>query len=173
VEWQPYATLKEVGTSLRIQNLDQWFTSLYTYFKEKGFACIVTSRVVNLLTLGFTIFFSGFLLLYVDWTYLRTECAVGLYKLNSVVAHSSKPPGLVPTLESIPIYNVKYRLQAFAFTFQYAPPTARRTAARATSCATPPTPPRCATAARSPTSSSSSTSSSSRSTGPGAWWGPC
>ena len=67
--------LKEVGTSLRIQNLDAWFTSLYTYFKEKGFACIVTSRVVNLLTLGFTIFFSGFLLLYVDWTYLRTECA--------------------------------------------------------------------------------------------------
>lgn len=67
--------LKEVGTSLRIQNLDQWFTSLYTYFKEKGFACIVTSRVVNLLTLGFTIFFSGFLLLYVDWKYLRTACA--------------------------------------------------------------------------------------------------
>jgi autophagy-related protein 9 len=67
--------LKEVGTSLRIQNLDQWFSSLYAYFKGKGFACIVTSRVVNLLTLGFTIFFSGFLLLYVDWTYLRTACA--------------------------------------------------------------------------------------------------
>ena len=59
----------------RRATLPRRFTSLYTYFKEKGFACIVTSRVVNILTLGFTIFFSGFLLLYVDWTYLRTACA--------------------------------------------------------------------------------------------------
>jgi len=40
---------------------------LRPWVTEKGFYCIITSRVVNLLTLGFTIFFSGFLLLYVDW----------------------------------------------------------------------------------------------------------
>ena len=67
--------MKERGTSLGIQNLDAWFTSLYSYFKEKGFHCIVVGRVVNLLTLGFTIFFSGFLLLYVDWEALGGSCA--------------------------------------------------------------------------------------------------
>ena len=67
--------MKERGTSLGIQNLDAWFNSLYSYFKEKGFHCIVVGRVVNLLTLGFTIFFSGFLLLYVDWEALGGSCA--------------------------------------------------------------------------------------------------
>ena len=67
--------MKERGTSLGIRNLDAWFDSLYSYFKEKGFHCIVVGRVVNLLTLGFTIFFSGFLLLYVDWEALGGSCA--------------------------------------------------------------------------------------------------
>ena len=70
-------TLEERGghASLRIENLDKWFASLYSYFEGKGFWCIVTSRVVNVLTLGFTVAFSAFLLLYVDWQTLRTECA--------------------------------------------------------------------------------------------------
>ena len=70
-------TLDERGShaSLRIENLDKWFAALYSYFEGKGFWCIVTSRVVNVLTLGFTIAFSAFLLLYVDWETLRTECA--------------------------------------------------------------------------------------------------
>ena len=67
--------LKERARSLRIDNLDAWFTSLYDYYHDKGFYCIVTSRVVNLLTLGFTIVFSAWLLLFVDWRYLSTECA--------------------------------------------------------------------------------------------------
>mmetsp|Transcript_8130 Transcript_8130/g.32062 ORF Transcript_8130/g.32062 Transcript_8130/m.32062 type:complete len:807 (-) Transcript_8130:519-2939(-) len=65
----------EVGSSMRIRNLDAWFQALYQYFKEKGFYCIVTSRVVNLLTLGFTIFLSGFILLYLDFAYLSGQCA--------------------------------------------------------------------------------------------------
>jgi autophagy-related protein 9 len=70
-------TLEERGShaSLRIENLDKWFAALYAYFEGKGFWCIVTSRVVNVLTLGFTVAFSAFLLLYVDWETLRTECA--------------------------------------------------------------------------------------------------
>ena len=70
-------TLEERGShaSLRVENLDKWFAALYSYFEGKGFWCIVTSRVVNVLTLGFTIAFSAFLLLYVDWETLRTECA--------------------------------------------------------------------------------------------------
>ena len=70
-------TLDERGShaSLRIENLDKWFAALYSYFEGKGFWCIVTSRVINVLTLGFTVAFSAFLLLYVDWETLRTECA--------------------------------------------------------------------------------------------------
>ena len=65
----------EVGSSLRIRNLDAWFQALYQYYKEKGFYCIVTSRVVNLLTLGFTIFLSWFILLYLDFAYLKIRRA--------------------------------------------------------------------------------------------------
>jgi autophagy-related protein 9 len=34
----------------------------------------VTARVLNLLALGFTAAFSGFLLLWVDWGALRAKC---------------------------------------------------------------------------------------------------
>lgn len=44
------------------------------YYQEKGFWVIVTARVLNLLALGFTAAFSGFLLLWVDWGALRAEC---------------------------------------------------------------------------------------------------
>ena len=44
------------------------------YYQEKGFWVIVTARVLNLLALGFTAAFSGFLLLCVNWGALRAEC---------------------------------------------------------------------------------------------------
>ena len=56
-------------------NLDESFARLYAYFNAKGYRCALASRVVNLCTLGFTIWLSGFLLLYVNYDYLRTTCA--------------------------------------------------------------------------------------------------
>ena len=44
------------------------------YYQEKGFWVIVTARVLSLLALGFTAGFSGFLLLWVDWGALHSEC---------------------------------------------------------------------------------------------------
>jgi len=55
--------------------LDESFARLYAYFNAKGYRCALASRVVNLCTLGFTIWLSGFLLLYVNYDYLRTTCA--------------------------------------------------------------------------------------------------
>lgn len=55
-------------------NLDLFFERVYRYYQEKGFWVIVTARVLNLLALGFTAAFSGFLLLWVDWSALRAEC---------------------------------------------------------------------------------------------------
>jgi len=57
-----------------IQNLDHFFTRIYRYHREKGFVVILTSRVLNIMTLFFTITFTAVLLLKVDWTVLFSEC---------------------------------------------------------------------------------------------------
>ncbi|KAK2442072.1 autophagy-related protein [Trifolium repens] len=62
------------GESVHIEpiaDLDLFFERLYGYYCEKGLWCIVIKWIVELLSLGFTICFSGFFLLYVDWNGLR------------------------------------------------------------------------------------------------------
>ncbi len=59
----------------KIEKLGAWCTNLCQYVEGSGFWCVLVSRVLNILTLGFTVFFSGFLLLYVDWRTLGTKCA--------------------------------------------------------------------------------------------------
>lgn len=54
-----------------IADLDLFFERLYSYYCEKGLWCIIIKWIVELLSLGFTICFSGFFLLYVDWNGLR------------------------------------------------------------------------------------------------------
>ncbi|KAI4340189.1 hypothetical protein MLD38_025052 [Melastoma candidum] len=68
----PSALLNGESLSLEpISDLDLFFERLYSYYCEKGLWCIITKWVVELLSLGFTICFSGFFLLYVDWNGLR------------------------------------------------------------------------------------------------------
>ena len=62
------------GESLNVEpiaDLDFFFERLYSYYCEKGLWCIIIKWIVELLSLGFTICFSGFFLLYVDWNGLR------------------------------------------------------------------------------------------------------
>ncbi|XP_028791968.1 autophagy-related protein 9 [Neltuma alba] len=62
------------GESLNVEpivDLDLFFERLYSYYCEKGLWCIIVKWIVELLSLGFTICFSGFFLLYVDWNGLR------------------------------------------------------------------------------------------------------
>lgn len=54
-----------------IADLDLFFERLYSYYCEKGLWCIIIKWIVELLSLGFTICFSAFFLLYVDWDGLR------------------------------------------------------------------------------------------------------
>ncbi|KAI5394937.1 autophagy-related protein 9 [Lathyrus oleraceus] len=54
-----------------IADLDIFFERLYGYYCEKGLWCIIIKWIVELLSLGFTICFSAFFLLYVDWNGLR------------------------------------------------------------------------------------------------------
>lgn len=58
-----------------ITDLDAFFERLYKYYCGKGLWCIVTQWIIELLSLGFTICFSGFFLLIVDWQVLHT-CGV-------------------------------------------------------------------------------------------------
>ena len=46
------------------------------YYEEKGFSVILAARTLNVLALGFTVVFSGFLLLSVKWSALHSECVV-------------------------------------------------------------------------------------------------
>ncbi|RDY01180.1 Autophagy-related protein 9, partial [Mucuna pruriens] len=62
------------GESLNVEpiaDLDLFFERLYSYYCEKGLCCIIIKWIVELLSLGFTICFSGFFLLFVDWNGLR------------------------------------------------------------------------------------------------------
>lgn len=62
------------GESLNVEpiaDLDLFFERLYSYYCEKGLWCIIIKWIVELLSLAFTICFSGFFLLFVDWNGLR------------------------------------------------------------------------------------------------------
>lgn len=62
------------GDSLSVEpisDLDLFSERLYSYYCEKGLLCIVVKWIVELLSLGFTICFSCFFLLFVDWNGLR------------------------------------------------------------------------------------------------------
>lgn len=68
------------GESLKVEpiaDLDLFFERLYSYYCEKGLWCIIVKWIVELLSLAFTICFSGFFLLYVDWDGLRNaKCGI-------------------------------------------------------------------------------------------------
>ncbi|KAM7496080.1 hypothetical protein LguiA_020494 [Lonicera macranthoides] len=54
-----------------IDDLDLFVERLYGYYCQKGLWCIIIKWIVEFLTLAFTICFSGFFLLFVDWNGLR------------------------------------------------------------------------------------------------------
>jgi autophagy-related protein 9 len=54
------------------RDLDAFFQNLYEYYRDRGLPSIAVSRLLDLVTLGFTILFTGFLLLGLDWTKLQS-----------------------------------------------------------------------------------------------------
>lgn len=65
-DWED-GSLKESGDRFRPQNLDTFYLRIYEYCKERGYQCIVATRILNLLALTFMIAFTGFLTLFVNW----------------------------------------------------------------------------------------------------------
>lgn len=78
-----------------ITDLDRFFERLYNYYCGKGLWCIVTQWVVELLSLGFTICFSGFFLLIVNWHVLHT-CGINAIEPCDLVREAVKKHPLTP-----------------------------------------------------------------------------
>ena len=57
-----------------VANLDVYFTSMYNYFNKRGLVAVIVGGVTDIITLGFTVFFSTFLFSWVDWGRLL-ECS--------------------------------------------------------------------------------------------------
>lgn len=53
-----------------IRDLDKFFIRMYEFYTNQGFACVVGQHVVNLINIGFTVGFSTFCFLFVDWSLL-------------------------------------------------------------------------------------------------------
>ena len=73
----------EMGTVLQegaeekweaISDLDAFFSRVYDYFNQRGLRCILTARIINLLTLVFTGAFTVFLFDVMNWHGLLYEC---------------------------------------------------------------------------------------------------
>lgn len=52
---------------IKIKNLDEFLSNIYEYHSQKGFWPIIFNRISNIITIGFTIGFSVFLTLFVNW----------------------------------------------------------------------------------------------------------
>lgn len=60
-----------------VTDLDIFFQRVYQYYCDRGFWCIFTQWLCELLSLGFTICFSGFLVLFVNWPgLLNAKCGI-------------------------------------------------------------------------------------------------
>lgn len=66
-----------------VRNLDRFFTSMYQYYVAKGLPAVILQQICGVVTLGFTISASIFLIAFVNWKNL-THCK----DEQSCVSHS-------------------------------------------------------------------------------------
>lgn len=77
------------------RDMDQFFQDMYFYYVSKGIGAIVLSQFCELVTLGFTVIFSVFMLGFVDWEMLvrchdEETCASSLVFINPFIDSTSK-----------------------------------------------------------------------------------
>lgn len=69
VNWETLLSVEKATIPLHLYGgLDGLCHKLYTYYREGGCACIVLERICSTLMVAFTIFYSTFLFLFVDWS---------------------------------------------------------------------------------------------------------
>ncbi|KAJ7205634.1 hypothetical protein O6H91_Y485000 [Diphasiastrum complanatum] len=93
-------------TTEAVSDLDRFFERLYNYYCDKGFWCIVTHWIVELLSLGFTICFSGFFLLYVNWHGLQSaKCGIAAAEAGSKPCDLAKEALYEHPLKPLTLYR--------------------------------------------------------------------
>lgn len=70
-ELPPAGDLQEPAIS--VKDVDKFFTQLYNYYAQKGLGVIVLTELCSVLSLGFTVSFTTFLMGVVNWSVL-SEC---------------------------------------------------------------------------------------------------
>ncbi|KAJ0966621.1 hypothetical protein J5N97_023538 [Dioscorea zingiberensis] len=67
-----------------ISDLDLFFERLYSYYREKGFWCIITKWIFEILAVIFVTCFIGFCFLVINWNYLRNaKCGIDAFESGS------------------------------------------------------------------------------------------
>lgn len=65
--WEDGSLKESMASGFRPQRLDTFYIQIYTYWRERGYLCIVMTQTLNLLALVFMIGFTCFLSLFVNW----------------------------------------------------------------------------------------------------------
>ncbi|TFK54601.1 APG9-domain-containing protein [Heliocybe sulcata] len=97
---------------VNVYNLDAFLQEVYAYYEGKGIYCIALERGLNLLTVGFVIGFSTFLLGCVDYSRIKPE---GITRLSDVVVDRcvSRISGF--TLLSVLLFGAFYCWQVVSY----------------------------------------------------------
>ena len=77
LEMDPIAVLND-GKPAReqweaISDLDEYFARIYTYYRERGLQCILASRIISVMTIGYLLIFTIFLW-FINWDGVVHQC---------------------------------------------------------------------------------------------------
>ena len=80
-----------------ISDLDGFFTRVYVYYHEKGLRCMLASRIIGLLMLGWTILFTVFLTELLNWHDLLYKCfdEASCHKVSAIKPDALRQPSLL------------------------------------------------------------------------------
>lgn len=98
-----------------VDNLDTFFCDMYAYYIHGGFRGLVLTRLSNLLSLAFTIVFSSWLLLFINWSGILSCGAED--QCHSTPLHSFPSLSLarVVVLTYTAVFSLYWIVQFFAF----------------------------------------------------------
>ena len=57
----------QFSSRMVVSNVDVFFTNMYKFFYQRGLAAVLLTQICGIVSLGFTVCFSIFLVAYVDW----------------------------------------------------------------------------------------------------------
>lgn len=81
-----------------VRNLDRFFTSMYQYYVAKGLPAVILQQICGVVTLGFTITASIFLLAFVDWTNLKLCKDENTCELQNLIKQPFQDSSVIFTL---------------------------------------------------------------------------